>query len=531
MRKRKIGIIALLTVGFAIGISAVLWSRGTADRAQEKLELAVKYISENDYDKAVLAYNEAIKIEPKQVKAYQGLAKVYTLQRKFEEARNAYDNGVKAVSANEQNTLRLGLAGMYIDQGQLADAEKSYQEITTGNQTSLEAYWGLAMVYQKQDDNTKAEAVLRQAVAKYPDDYRSYNTLALFLQQNDKSDDAFNNLVKSLSIEINQQEAYIVLSDLYQGKWIELQKKLPEVSNQQVSAMLEFYMYYASNDYSKAMSVYTSKTSSQTGNYKTRILTAIAMYKANDGTGAQNLINQLSDEKFDDLLLSDLALYYQVAGDNDKSRLCAIKAIQADGTNLEAVALLQSINSENGKIYAAQFLLYNWKPVGTAQEELLAKSLFVPGESDNSNTLILASSGVKVVERDFIIDNGLYKVIWNTIYAKVDKSLLRPVGLTNRAKFYYLKGYEQPFKGTSEDIKKIISDLKDNERKVNVVALDKINQYEFYFSAVLPGKRCPYYLVIFLNDKHEVVGYAQGQVPYVGYIDVSDGKPFSPPDF
>ncbi|MEQ8174799.1 MAG: tetratricopeptide repeat protein [Syntrophomonadaceae bacterium] len=379
MNKKKISIVAGLVVVLIVAFGAGLWSRGAADRAQEKLELAVKYISENDFDKAVLAYNDAIKIDPKQVKAYQGLAKVYTLQGKYDEAKVAYDKGVAAVAVTDQNTLRLGLAGMYIDKGQLPDAEKAFQTIINSEQNCLEAYWGLAMVYQKQGDNAKVEATLRQAVAKYPNDYRGYNILALFLKQNNKADDAFNNIVKSLIIEINQQEAYLVLSDMYKGRWNELSVKLSTVSNSQVSAMMEFYLYYASDDTSKAINTYKAKLSGSSVNPKACILAAIAMCKSGDRTEAETLINQVLTQNFNDWLLSDLALYYQVAGDSQKARLCAIKAIQANSTNLEAVALLQKSNTGDEKKYAAEFLFYNWKPVGIANEELQGKSLPVFG--------------------------------------------------------------------------------------------------------------------------------------------------------
>ncbi|MEQ8174803.1 MAG: tetratricopeptide repeat protein [Syntrophomonadaceae bacterium] len=378
MANKKAAIIAGLIVVLIVGIGAGLWSRGSADRAQEKLDLAVKYISENDFDKAILAYNDAINIDAKQVKAYQGLARVYTLQGKYDEARAAYEKGVSTVAANDQNTLRLGLAGMYIDKGQLADAEKSYQEMINSSQNCLEAYWGMAMVYQKQGDNNKAEAALRQAAAKYPNDYRGLNTLALFLKQNNKADDAFNNLVKSLSIELNQQEAYLVLSDMYKGRWNELSAKLSTVSNQQVSAMLEFYLYYASDENPKAINTYNTKLSGSSGNHKAQILAAIAMCKSGDRTGAETLINQILNQKFNDWLLSDLALYYEAAGDSQKVRLCAIKAIQANGTNLKAVALLQKLNSGDEKKYGAEYLLYNWKPLIDTKRDMLSKSISMP---------------------------------------------------------------------------------------------------------------------------------------------------------
>jgi len=383
--KKQIGsktiISALLAIVFVVGGFWGWKSYGSTEvRTQKNLDLAVKYVSENDFEKAILAYNEAIKIDPKEVEAYQGLARVYTIQGKYAEAQSTYERGLGAVLEDKQINLRLGLAGMYIDKGQLANAEQAFQELINTNKNCLEAYWGLAMVYQNKGDNPKAEATLRDAVEQNPNEYRGYNTLALFLKQNNKADEAFNNLVQSLSIEINQQEAYLVLSDLYKGRWSELQAKLAAISNQQINAMLEFYSKYEAQDYGKAISIYNTKLSQQSGNQKARALVAIAMYRTGDKTGAEGLVSQLIKGKPNEWILTDLAAYYQVIGDKDQAKLTALKAVEANPTNLEAIALLQSLNTgdESSKVYAAEFLLYNWKPAGLIKNELMEKSLPIP---------------------------------------------------------------------------------------------------------------------------------------------------------
>ncbi|MEN6391883.1 MAG: tetratricopeptide repeat protein, partial [Syntrophomonas sp.] len=457
MDTKKIGIIALLTIVFAAGIGMGLWSRGSADRAREKLDLAVKYISENDFENAILAYNDAIEIDSKQVKAYQGLARVYTLQGKYDNARAAYNKGAAAVDAQDQIVLKLGLAGMYIDQGQMADAEKSYQAIINSQQNCLEAYWSLAMVYQKQGDNIKAEATLKQAVAKYPNDYRGYNTLAVFLKQNNKGDEAFGNLVKSLSIEINQQEAYLVLSDLYKGRWNELSAKLSTVSNQQVSAMLEFYMYYASNDSTKAVNIYKLKLSGQTDNHKALILTAIAMVKINDKTGAEHLIAELLKNKYNDWLLSDLALYYyDLGGDTEKARWYATKAVKANGANLDAISLLLKINSGDEKIYSAQFLLYNWRPLGPAKDALRERNLTIPGNAKNDG---LTGDG-KIAQLS--VED---KTNWNKYFSVFSNALVAPfnegqIGNKELIRFGFYHNY---FNGQAQDGKIVLSAQKVEE--------------------------------------------------------------------
>ncbi|MDD3889628.1 MAG: tetratricopeptide repeat protein [Syntrophomonadaceae bacterium] len=377
--KFKIIIGALLVV---ILVTGSIWgwkSYGSEAQVESKLDLAVKYLSENKYEEAVLAFNEVIEIDPKEVKGYQGLARTYTLQEKYDDAQVAYEKGINTVSSNNKQILQLGLAGMYIDQNKLSEAEKAFEALKNTNQNCLEAYWGLAMVYQQNGDNSKAEAMLKQAIEQNPNEYRAYNTLALFLKQNNQTDEAFNNLVKSLSLEINQQGAYLVLNEIYQGRWTELLAGASGITNQLVASMLEFYSYYVSEDYVKALNIYQEKLASESNNQKSRILTAIAMVKTGDKASAELLIKQLNENTLKEWLLGDLAQYYQLAGDQVKAREHAIKALEANGTNLEAVALLQNLSTDDptGKIYAAQALLYNWKPVIMVKEEMQAKEIIL----------------------------------------------------------------------------------------------------------------------------------------------------------
>lgn len=383
--KTKIIIGSILTVVLIMGGFWGWNSFGTEARMQAKLDLAVKYLSENDYEKAILAFNDAIKIDPKEVKAYQGLARTYTIQGKYDEAQSTYDRGLAVVAAEKKPTLQIGLAGMYIDQGQLDKAEQVFLEINNSNQSCLEAYWGLAIVYQQKGDNARAEAMLRKAVEKNPNEYRAYNTLALYLKQNNKADDSFNNLVKSLALEINQQEAYLILTDLYKGNWNALQSKASLVADKQLATMLQFYGYYASEDYQKAITMFQEKLNQQSSNQKAPILAAIVMTKQGDKPAAEALVKQLTKEKLNNWILSDLARYYIEAGDKDKAKEYALKALKANPTNLDAIVILQNINSADAsaKVYTAQALLYNWKPVVKVKDELKEKSLIVLGNSES----------------------------------------------------------------------------------------------------------------------------------------------------
>lgn len=77
MKKRKICLIlvALLTLTACGGTS---W--------QEQYDIGMRYLDEGNYAEAIIAFDKAIKIDPKQPIAYVGLADVYISQGEFDKA-------------------------------------------------------------------------------------------------------------------------------------------------------------------------------------------------------------------------------------------------------------------------------------------------------------------------------------------------------------------------------------------------------------------------------------------------------------
>ena len=75
-------------------VVVVLAATGPKGKYQKQLELGEKYLAEMDYEKALLAYEEAVKINPKAEAAYFGLAKVYEIM-----ADEYIANGLKVEAA------------------------------------------------------------------------------------------------------------------------------------------------------------------------------------------------------------------------------------------------------------------------------------------------------------------------------------------------------------------------------------------------------------------------------------------------
>lgn len=68
---------------------------------QEQYDLGVRYLSEGNYEEAIIAFNAAIEIDPKQEDAYIGLAKVYAAQGDTDKATEILDKGIAKIGETE----------------------------------------------------------------------------------------------------------------------------------------------------------------------------------------------------------------------------------------------------------------------------------------------------------------------------------------------------------------------------------------------------------------------------------------------
>lgn len=67
--------------------------KSTADRWQEQYDLGVRYLSDGEYEEAIIAFNAAIEIDPMQADAYLNLANAYIGMNDFDAAREILERG------------------------------------------------------------------------------------------------------------------------------------------------------------------------------------------------------------------------------------------------------------------------------------------------------------------------------------------------------------------------------------------------------------------------------------------------------
>lgn len=101
---------------------------------QEQYDLGVRYLSEGNYEEAIIAFTAVIEIDPKQAPAYVGRGNAYI-----------------GLGETEEN---------------LTAAQADYEQAVELEETNVDAYLGLADVYIRKGDYVKALEVLKDALPK-----------------------------------------------------------------------------------------------------------------------------------------------------------------------------------------------------------------------------------------------------------------------------------------------------------------------------------------------------------------------------
>ena len=122
----------LLTLALVLGLCAC--GQSAEAEWQEQYDLGVRYLSEGNYEEAIIAFTAAIEIDPKRPEGYTGRGDAY------------------ALSGDTADNLSAALA--------------DYEAALALDETLADAWLGLADVYIRQGDYEKAMEILREALEK-----------------------------------------------------------------------------------------------------------------------------------------------------------------------------------------------------------------------------------------------------------------------------------------------------------------------------------------------------------------------------
>ena len=174
-RKKKkwlLPIIVAVIVVIAALVSIAIYNL-PANRRDRQLALAEKYMSELNYEAAVLAYRAAIEIDPKNIEAYQGAVEAYSLADNkdgFEDLYTDALNVVDELSDDELNAtielvkdIYLSAPNVYDDNEKTAEVLEKGYEVTDNDEdvknSLVDTYEDIIDECQN-DDNPDSEKIL-----------------------------------------------------------------------------------------------------------------------------------------------------------------------------------------------------------------------------------------------------------------------------------------------------------------------------------------------------------------------------------
>lgn len=158
------------------------------ENAEVALEAGKKFFDRNEDEKAVRAFEQAVKLDPNLADAHFRLAVAYDL---FEESEKAQKSYLQAV--------------------------KIYQKQTIKNPKDAHAFFYLGRAYDKTGDEQKAQKALQQAVKLQPEDGEYHYELGTVLIELAQYPEALKELKKAIEIDPENARAQTALEKAEAG--------------------------------------------------------------------------------------------------------------------------------------------------------------------------------------------------------------------------------------------------------------------------------------------------------------------------
>lgn len=375
----------------------------TGAAAGAKLEVAVKYLAEAQYDQAVLAYQEVIKIDPRINLAYIGLSTALAMQDKTQDSLQALVDGLKSLP--EDAGLQLVLAGAYASRGDKAKAEASYKKSIAGTSVNLTAYRAYSSWLISEGRAGEALELLEKAAADNSRLYALQNLLALANDSAGKNMDAIAAAAAGIDKQPSQVEAYRCMETFYGSNGTRLLAAAEQYLQQGREALgspLKLSALVKLNRNDEAVQYYLTLSQAVQGQGYNRLLASRAYVKLGQADQGKAVLGSIDINAVADAgLLGELAEWFLENGDMEKARAAAQQGINQDASFLGNYQVLYQSYAKDepvqAKVWAITYLLKSGLGFSQAMEKLVEAGIILREQDARSQairTLIYSPSDI-----------------------------------------------------------------------------------------------------------------------------------------
>jgi tetratricopeptide (TPR) repeat protein len=161
--------------------------------------LGQAFLQQQDYENAKIYYEKAIELQPDNLNAYYGLSTTYTRLKQPDKAAE-YMAVFKKLRAQVRQERNYGHSPL----DDLSRTRKSFAELSMG----------AARLYEVKGQLTKAEELLKQAVAADPNEAASHKRLAAFYQKTGRISAALNQCEQVSQLDPNDPAGHLLTATL-----------------------------------------------------------------------------------------------------------------------------------------------------------------------------------------------------------------------------------------------------------------------------------------------------------------------------
>ena len=158
-----------------------------AAKAQEKIELGQKYLTELNYTEAVASFTEAIELDPENIPAYMGRAEAYIGLKQYDDAKADYTTAIE--KTEEQPYTQ---AEAYIGRAEV-------NELTTANEDALSDYEAASTALDKVDVEKITDVTEQMLEALKIKVYNACARLSALFGKNDAAVASYTKAIDSLA--------------------------------------------------------------------------------------------------------------------------------------------------------------------------------------------------------------------------------------------------------------------------------------------------------------------------------------------
>ena len=176
---------------------------------QEQYDLGVRYLSEGNYEEAIIAFTAAIEIDPNRAEAYVGRGDAYVASGENAENLNAALSDYEAALELDNTILSawLSTGEIHVSLGNYEDAIEAYNRALELDPSQAEIYLNIAECYAVLGDLPTAIDILEEGIAETDSE-----TLKLMLQE-------YENRLTPEEITVLTRQSYVKYDYISDGEF------------------------------------------------------------------------------------------------------------------------------------------------------------------------------------------------------------------------------------------------------------------------------------------------------------------------